>query len=96
MRAPDQYVPGARTEILLNLVDFDWPAHLDHEERVDSQQTCRLSMAMSRLGVLAGPSSGMALAGPLPYLDAYPKYVGKGEFPQISNEDFLANSPEPE
>ena len=86
-------------------------------------------MAMSRLGILAGPSSGMALAGllqylqkakdrggldglrnytgevlcvfpcpdgPLPYLDEYPKYVGKGEFPGISNEDFLLNRPKPQ
>lgn len=63
MRAPDQYVPGARTEKLLNLVAFDWSAELDHQERVSSADAYRLSMAMSRLGVLAGPSSGMALAG---------------------------------
>ena len=68
MRAPDAYVPGARTEKLLKLVRFDWRAHLDHEERVDSEHAYRLSMAMSRRGILAGPSSGMALAGLLQHL----------------------------
>jgi len=84
MRAPDQYVPGARTEKLLNLVDFDWQAHLDHEERVDSEDAYRLSMAMSRLGVLAGPSSGMALAGLLQYLQ---KVKDRGELDGLRNSD---------
>jgi cysteine synthase len=84
MRAPDQYVPGARTEKLLNLVDFDWAAHLDHEERVDSEQSYRLSMAMSRLGILAGPSSGMALAGLLQHLQ---KVKDQGGLNALRNED---------
>lgn len=67
-RAPGTYWSGARTGRLLNLVDFDWRAHLDHVERVDSELAYRLSMAMSRLGVLAGPTSGMALAGLLHHL----------------------------
>lgn len=84
MRAPDQYVPGARTEKLLNLVDFDWAAHLDHEERVESEHSYRLSMAMSRLGVLAGPSSGMALAGLLQHLQ---KVKDRGALDGLRNED---------
>ena len=70
MRAPEHYVPGARTEKLLNLVDFDWRAHVDRVERVQSEVSYRLSMAMSRRGLMAGPTAGMALAGLLQYLEA--------------------------
>ncbi|MGI9513745.1 MAG: pyridoxal-phosphate dependent enzyme [Anderseniella sp.] len=69
MRAPDQYIPGARTEKLLNLVGFDWREHVDHIERAESEVSYRLSMAMSRLGLMVGPTSGMALAGLLQHLE---------------------------
>jgi cysteine synthase len=68
MRAPDQYVPGVRTEKLLNVVDFDWQEHLDVIERIDTVESYRKSMEMSRKGILAGPSSGLALAGLLQHL----------------------------
>lgn len=68
MRAPDQYVPGVRTEKLLNVVDFDWQEHLDEIERINTVESYRKSMEMSRKGILAGPSSGLALAGLLQHL----------------------------
>jgi cysteine synthase len=63
MRAPDQYVPGVRTEKLLKVVDFDWREHVDEIERIDTVESYRKSMELSRKGILAGPSSGLALAG---------------------------------
>ncbi|MCP4073460.1 MAG: pyridoxal-phosphate dependent enzyme [Hyphomicrobiales bacterium] len=84
MRAPDQYVPGARTQKLLNLVDFDWQAHLDHIEQADSETSYRLSMAMSRLGLLVGPTSGMALGGLLRHLE---KKKEQGRLSALRNED---------
>ncbi|MGI9570019.1 MAG: pyridoxal-phosphate dependent enzyme [Desulfobulbia bacterium] len=69
MRTPDHYVPGARTEKLLNLVGYDWRSHLDHIECAESEVSYRLSMEMSRLGLLVGPTSGMALAGLLQHLE---------------------------
>ncbi len=84
MRAPDQYVPGARNEKLLNLVRFDWRSHVNHVERVDSEASYRLSMAMSRLGLLVGPTSGMALAGLLQHLQ---KVKDQGQLDQLRNED---------
>lgn len=69
MRAPDHYVPGARTEKLLNLVGYDWRRHLDHIECAESEMSYRLSMQLSRLGLLVGPTSGMALAGLLQHLE---------------------------
>lgn len=75
LRAPNKYVPGVRTEKLLNVVEFDWRAHVDHMEPVDTETSYRLSMEMCRLGLMVGPSSGLALAGALQFLTAQ-KYSG--------------------
>ncbi len=84
MRAPDHYVPGARTEKLLNLVDFDWRAHVEHLEWAESEVSYRLSMALSRRGLMVGPTSGMALAGLLQYLE---KEKAEGRLEQLRNAD---------
>lgn len=84
MRAPDQYVPGARTEKLLNLVGYDWRAHVDHVEGAESEVSYRLSMQMSRLGLLVGPTSGMALAGMLQHLE---KAKAAGRLDGLRNAD---------
>jgi len=68
MRAPDQYVPGVRTDKLLKLVGFDWQEYVDSIERVDTAVSYQLSMELSRQGIVVGPSSGLALAGLLQYL----------------------------
>lgn len=84
MRAPEHYVPGARTEKLLNLVEFDWRSHVDHLERVESEVSYRLSMAMSRRGLMVGPTSGMALAGLLQHLE---KVKADGRLDQLRNAE---------
>ena len=68
LRAPDNYVPGVRTEDLLNVVDFDWRSHVDSIESVETEASYISSMALSRNGILAGPSSGLALSGLLNHL----------------------------
>ena len=68
MRAPDQYVPGVRTENLLKLVGFNWREHVDFIERIDTADSYLSSMKLSRKGIVAGPSSGLALAGLLHHL----------------------------
>lgn len=84
MRAPDNYVPGPRTEKLLNLVGFDWRAHVDHIEAAETVESYRLSMEMSRLGLLAGPSSGLVLSGLLQHLE---KARAGGQLDALRNED---------
>jgi cysteine synthase len=84
MRAPDHYVPGARTEKLLSLVGYDWRRHLDYVESVESKVSYRLSMQMSRIGLLVGPTSGMALAGLLQHLE---KMKAAGTFDDLRNSD---------
>ena len=84
MRAPDNYVPGPRTEKLLNLVGFDWRSHLDHIERAETSESYRLSMEMSRLGLLVGPSSGLCLSGLLQHLR---KSKDEGRLDTLRNVD---------
>lgn len=84
MRAPDKYIPGARTEKLLNLVGFDWREHVDHIERAESEVSYGLSMAMSRLGLMVGPTSGMALAGLLQHLE---KEKEQGRLGSLRNQE---------
>ena len=126
-RAPDNYVPGVRTESQLKMIGFDWRKHVDQIESIETAESYRLSMEMSRSGIIVGPSSGLALAGliqylqemksaggldeirnqkngeiscvficpdgPLPYLDEYFKYIARSHFPEIHNEELLANKP---
>ena len=84
MRAADNYVPGVRTENLLNVVEFEWRKHVDAFERVKTETAYLTSMEMSRLGILAGPSSGLALAGLLDHLARLEK---AGELEALRNKD---------
>lgn len=65
IRAPDNYVPGVRTEDLLKVVDFDWRCHVNHMEFVQTKASYISSMSLSRNGILAG---GQALVGLLNHL----------------------------
>lgn len=84
LRAPDRYVPGVRTEKLLNVVEFNWRAHVDHLEPVGTEVSYRLSMDMCRLGLMVGPSAGLALAGALQHLNAAKE---RGELDKLRNAD---------
>ena len=84
MRAPDQYVPGVRTKKLLKLIGFDWREHVDFIEQVKTVESYRLSMDMCRLGILVGPSSGLALAGLLQHLE---DAKGKASLDEIRNAE---------
>lgn len=70
LRAADNYVPGVRTENLLNVVGFDWREYVDLIEPVETEASYASSMQLSRKGILAGPSSGLALVGLLNHLQA--------------------------
>ena len=87
LRAPDNYVPGVRTEDLLNVVDFDWRSHVDSIESVETEASYISSMALSRNGILAGPSSGLALSGLLNHL---------GDLKKNGHLDDLRRSPDGE
>lgn len=68
MRAPDNYVPGPRTRLLLQLIGFDWRPHVDSVQRATTVDSYRTSMELSRAGIYVGPSAGLSLVGLLHYL----------------------------
>lgn len=56
-------MPGPRSYSLLGPVKFPWREAIDSLEEVGSHDSFRLSMALSREGLLCGPSSGFNLQG---------------------------------
>lgn len=95
-RAPSQYVPGVRTENLLKLVDFDWQQHVDSIELIETIESYRLSMALCRRGIIAGPSSGMALAGLLHHLGDLKKNNALDSMRKTSESDIVCVFPCPD
>jgi cysteine synthase len=69
VRAPDNYVPGPRTEKALNLIGFDWRPHVDSITEATNPQAYLMSMQLSRHGLFVGPSAGLSLVGLIAYLD---------------------------
>jgi cysteine synthase A len=70
MREDSSYVPGVRTQGLLELVGFDWEKYVDIVEKIETVESYKKSMELSRNGIVAGPSSGLALCGLLKFLSA--------------------------
>ena len=68
MREDGNYVPGVRTRGLLKLTGFGWERHVDNIQKVKTADSYRHSMALSRRGIVVGPSAGFALTGLLQYL----------------------------
>ena len=61
--APGQRVPGPRTKLLMDPVEFPWRDAIDEVEEVSEIDSYRLSMELSREGLICGPSSGLNLQG---------------------------------
>lgn len=56
-------VPGPRSYALMSPVEFPWRTAVDTIEEVGSPESYRLSLEMSREGLICGPSSGFNLQG---------------------------------
>ncbi|TGZ80668.1 cysteine synthase B [Ascodesmis nigricans] len=67
--APGDRVPGPRSHALLAPVQFPWKSSLDSLEEVGSYDSFSLSMALSREGLIVGPSSGFNLKGLFQFLE---------------------------
>jgi cysteine synthase A len=96
MRAPDNYVPGVRTEKLLKLVGFDWRTHVDHIERIETAESYRLSMKISRRGLIVGPSSGLAAAGLIQHLERLKEENGLDEVRDEKSGEIICVFPCPD
>lgn len=67
--APKDRVPGPRSEALLAPVTFPWRDAIDNMQWVGSLEAYSLSMQLCRIGLLAGPSSGLSLQGLYQFLE---------------------------
>ncbi|KAJ5714407.1 cysteine synthase-like protein B [Penicillium malachiteum] len=61
-------IPGPRPYHLLDNIAFGWKDVTDSIMEIESIQAYRLSMVLSREGLICGPSSGMALKGLLEFI----------------------------
>ncbi|KAF7512344.1 hypothetical protein GJ744_001912 [Endocarpon pusillum] len=68
--APGDRGPGPRSFVLLAPVHFPWRGAVDVAEEVGSRDSYRMSMLLSRQGIVCGPSSGFNLQGLLNYLQS--------------------------
>ncbi|KAG8695032.1 hypothetical protein FRC08_008110 [Ceratobasidium sp. 394] len=66
--APRDRVPGPRPIDLIQSVDLPWREVIDCSEHVDSYSAYKASLKLCRMGLLGGPSSGLAYVGLLKYL----------------------------
>jgi cysteine synthase len=82
--APDSAVPGVRSEARLREIGFDWRDSADCVMEVDTKSSFKYSLQLCRTGLMAGPSSGFALAGLLRYLEIQSENSG---FQRLRNSD---------
>ena len=76
--APGSAVPGVRSEQRLAEIRFQWREGL-HQVEVETRESYRASLKLIRAGLLAGPSSGFALAGLIRFLEACRKDPARWE-----------------
>ncbi|GME54370.1 Rhodanese-like protein [Neofusicoccum parvum] len=62
-------VPGPRSYALMSPVQFPWRDAIDTMEEVGSAESYSLSLALSREGLVCGPSSGFNLQGLYQFLE---------------------------
>jgi cysteine synthase len=65
---PNSAVPGVRSVERLQEISFDWETGVPHRVGAATRESYKKSLDLCRMGLLAGPSSGFALAGLLRFL----------------------------
>jgi cysteine synthase len=76
--------PGPRHFLGFNSCGFPWKDTVDAFVEVASADSYRMSMQLSREGLIAGPSSGEALRGLLDYIGQIKE---AGELAQLADDD---------
>jgi cysteine synthase len=67
---PGETVPGVRSVSRLKEIRFNWRGAIDYLVEVGARESFAKSLQLCRAGVMAGPSSGFALAGLLKFIEA--------------------------
>lgn len=66
---PGAAVPGVRSIKGLGEIAFDWESEIPHRVGAGTAESYKKSLDLCRAGLIAGPSSGFALAGLLRFLE---------------------------
>lgn len=66
---PHNAIPGVRSVERLQEIAFDWEKGVPHRVGAGTAESYKKSLDLCRSGLMAGPSSGFALAGLLRFLD---------------------------
>lgn len=82
--APGSAVPGVRSEAALREIQHPWRESVDAVVEVATRESFKKSLELCRHGIMAGPSSGFALAGLIRYLEAR---RAAGELDALRNEN---------
>ena len=77
--APDHAVPGVRTLKRLEESSLDWGLLVDYRVEMEAKESYKKSLELCRLGIVAGPSSGFALAGLLKFLSQHDSNLHRNE-----------------
>lgn len=80
--APQEAVPGVRSEAKLREVSLDWASGADAIVDVKARESYKRSVELCRAGMVCGPSSGFVLAGLLHYFESDPSRIE-----QLRNDD---------
>jgi cysteine synthase len=60
---PGSAIPGVRSIERLAEISFDWESEVPHRVGAGTAESYKMSLDLCRAGLMAGPSSGFALAG---------------------------------
>ena len=66
---PNNAIPGVRSIERLAEISFDWESEVPNRVGVGTKESYKKSLDLCRAGLMAGPSSGFALAGLLRFLE---------------------------
>jgi cysteine synthase len=80
--APDQAVPGVRSEVKLREISLDWKPGVDTVIDIMARESYKRSLDLCRSGIVCGPSSGFAVAGLLHFLESR-----SADLDQLRNQD---------
>ncbi|OAV99951.1 hypothetical protein PTTG_08614 [Puccinia triticina 1-1 BBBD Race 1] len=81
---PGERIPGPRTLDLMREVNFPWKQVTDEVIEIGTREAYNNSMLLCRMGIVAGPSSGMSLAAVYSFLE---RRKSQGSLDELRDEE---------